>query len=129
MQRESYMFWSWTKDLITSLQLIKNSKTFWTFECSKIKPSLFKRQLTASLGVYICIYIYLYIRRYVQDPNRIWDVYLDQHLIQLMFCILYFHFLVFYKKRDNSSQDSLAVCQKWKRGHLLIWYTDWIMDC
>lgn len=56
----------------------------------------------------IYIYIYLYIRRYVQDPNRIWDVYLDQNLIQLMFCILYFHFLVFYKKRDNSCQDSFV---------------------
>lgn len=50
----------------------------------------------------------IYIRRYVQDPNRLWDVYLDQHLMQLMFCILYFHFLVFYKKRDNSCQDSFV---------------------
>lgn len=58
--------------------------------------------------IYMYIYIYLYIRRYVQDPNRIWDVYLDQHLIQLMFCILYFHFLVFYKKRDNSCQESFV---------------------
>lgn len=51
---------------------------------------------------------YIYIKRYVQDPNRLWDVYHDQHLIQLMFCILYFHFLVFYKKRDNSCQDSFV---------------------
>lgn len=63
-----------------------------------------------------CIYIYLYIRRYVQDPNRLWDVYLDQHLIQLMFCILYFHFLVFYKKRDNSCQDSFGCVSEVKEG-------------
>lgn len=64
----------------------------------------------------VYIYIYLYIRRYVQDPNRLWDVYLDQHLIQLMFCILYFHFLVFYKKRDNSCQDSFGCVSEVKEG-------------
>lgn len=63
--------------------------------------------------VCVCVYIYIiyiffFFRRYVQDPNRIWDIYLDQHLIQLMFCILYFHFLVFYKKRDNSCQNSFV---------------------
>lgn len=52
------MFCSWSKDLIKSLQLVKIKKLFEPFECSKIKPSLFKRQLTASLGIYIYIFIY-----------------------------------------------------------------------
>lgn len=105
MQRESYMFCSWSKDLIKSLQLIKILKLFELLSVQKSNP-VYSNVNWQRVLVYI--YIYLYIRRYVQDSNRIWDVYLDQHLIQLMFCILYFHFLVFYKKRDNSCQDSFV---------------------
>lgn len=100
MQRESYMFCSWSKDLIKSLQLIKIKKLFELLSVQKSNP--------VNSNVNWQRVLVLYIRRYVQDPNRLWDVYHDQHLIQLMFCILYFHFLVFYKKRDNSCQDSFV---------------------
>lgn len=109
MQRESYMFCSWSKDLIKSLQLVKIKKLFELLSVKKSNPVYsnvnWQRVLVC---VCACVCVYIYIRRYVQDPNRIWDVYLDQHLIQLMFCILYFHFLVFYKKRDNSCQESFV---------------------